>query len=218
MPMASTHMARRGVMLVLSSPSGAGKTTLAKALLAAEPDVVMSVSVTTRAPRPGEVDGRDYHFIDAAAFERMCEAGELLGWAHVHGNLYGTPGGPVMTALGAGRDVLFDIDWQGAQQLAASAPDDLVRVFVLPPSAAALGQRLHSRAQDGADVVARRLAAAGVEIGHWPEYDYVIVNDILADSLAILRGILVAERHRGNRQAGMADFAKSLQDGLKPKG
>lgn len=216
--MASTHMARRGVMLVLSSPSGAGKTTLAKALLAAEPGVVMSVSVTTRTPRPGEVDGRDYHFIDAATFERMREAGELLEWAHVHGNLYGTPGGPVMSALGAGQDVLFDIDWQGAQQLAASAPDDLVRVFILPPSAAALGQRLHARAQDGADVVARRLATAGVEIGHWPEYDYVIVNDIVADSLVTLRGILTAERHRGNRQTGMADFARGLQTGLKSKG
>jgi len=216
--MASTHIARRGVMLVLSSPSGAGKTTLAKALLAAEAGVVMSVSVTTRAPRPGEAEGRDYRFIDAATFERMRDGGELLEWAHVHGNLYGTPGAPVMAALGAGRDVLFDIDWQGAQQLAASAPADLVRVFILPPSAAALGQRLHARAQDGADVVARRLAAAGVEIDHWPEYDYVIVNDIVAESLVVLRGILAAERQRASRQTGMADFAKGLQDGLKSKG
>ena len=215
--MASTHMARRGVMLVLSSPSGAGKTTLAKALLAAEPDLVVSVSVTTRAPRPGEVDGQDYHFIDAAAFERLKEAGDLLEWAQVHCNLYGTPKGPVMDALGAGRDVLFDIDWQGAQQLAASAPVDLVRVFVLPPSATALGQRLHARAQDGAEVVARRLAAAGEEISHWPEYDYVIVNDVVADSLGILRGVLAAERHRGNRQTGLPDFARALQKGLKGK-
>lgn len=210
-------MARRGVMLVLSSPSGAGKTTLAKALLAAEPDLVISVSVTTRKPRPGEVDGQDYHFIDAAAFERLKEAGDLLEWAHVHGNLYGTPRGPVMDALSAGRDVLFDIDWQGAQQLAASAPADLVRVFVLPPSATALGQRLHARAQDGAEVVARRLAAAGEEIGHWPEYDYVIVNDVVADSLSILRGVLAAERHRASRQTGLPAFARALQKGLKGK-
>ncbi|MFN3743385.1 MAG: guanylate kinase [Hyphomicrobiaceae bacterium] len=215
--MASTHMARRGVMLVLSSPSGAGKTTLAKALLAAEPGLVMSISVTTRKPRPGEVDGRDYHFIDAAAFERLKESGELLEWAHVHGNLYGTPRGPVMEALGAGRDVLFDIDWQGAQQLAASAPADLVRVFVLPPSAAALGQRLHARAQDGADVVARRLAAAGGEIDHWPEYDYVIVNDVIAESLTVLRGVLAAERHRASRQTGLPAFARELQQALKSK-
>lgn len=210
-------MARRGVMLVLSSPSGAGKTTLAKALLAAEPDLVISVSVTTRKPRPGEVDGQDYHFIDAAAFERLKEAGDLLEWAHVHGNLYGTPRGQVMDALSAGRDVLFDIDWQGAQQLAASAPADLVRVFVLPPSATALGQRLHARAQDGAEVVARRLAAAGEEIGHWPEYDYVIVNDVVADSLSILRGVLAAERHRASRQTGLPAFARTLQKGLKGK-
>jgi guanylate kinase len=213
--MASTHMARRGVMLVLSSPSGAGKTTLAKALLSAEPGLVMSISVTTRKPRPGEVDGQDYHFLDAAAFERLKEAGELLEWAHVHGNLYGTPRGPVMDALSAGRDVLFDIDWQGAQQLAASAPADLVRVFVLPPSAATLGQRLHARAQDGADVVARRLAAAGDEISHWPEYDYVIINDVVADSLNVLRGVLIAERHRGSRLTGLAAFARELQQSLK---
>jgi guanylate kinase len=217
--MASTHKSRRGVMLVLSSPSGAGKTTLAKALMTAEPDIVMSVSVTTRSPRPGEVDGRDYHFIDTPSFEGMRYAGELLEWAHVHGNLYGTPRGPVMAALAGGRDVLFDIDWQGAQQLAVSTEAaDLVRVFILPPSAGALEQRLLARAQDGADVVARRLAAAGVEIGHWTEYDFVIVNEVVTDSVAVVRGILAAERHRGSRQTGMANFARGLQDGLKPKG
>jgi len=215
--MASTHMARRGVMLVLSSPSGAGKTTLAKALLAAEPGLVMSISVTTRKARPGEVDGQDYHFIDAAAFERLKDAGDLLEWAQVHGNLYGTPREPVMDALSAGRDVLFDIDWQGAQQLAASAPIDLVRVFVLPPSATALGQRLHARAQDGTDVVAGRLAAAGQEISHWPEYDYVIVNDVVAESLGILRGVLAAERHRASRQTGLPAFARELQQKLRDK-
>jgi guanylate kinase len=210
-------MARRGVMLVLSSPSGAGKTTLAKALLAAEPGLVMSISVTTRKARPGEVDGQDYHFIDAAAFQRLKDAGDLLEWAEVHGNLYGTPREPVMDALSAGRDALFDIDWQGAQQLATSAPVDLVRVFVLPPSATALGQRLHARAQDGVDVVARRLAAAGEEISHWPEYDYVIVNDVVADSLGILRGVLAAERHRASRQTGLPAFARELQQNLRNK-
>jgi guanylate kinase len=210
-------MARRGVMLVLSSPSGAGKTTLAKALLAAEPGLVMSISVTTRKARPSEVDGQDYHFIDAAAFQRLKDAGDLLEWAEVHGNLYGTPREPVMDALSAGRDALFDIDWQGAQQLATSAPVDLVRVFVLPPSATALGQRLHARAQDGVDVVARRLAAAGEEISHWPEYDYVIVNDVVADSLGILRGVLAAERHRASRQTGLPAFARELQQNLRNK-
>jgi guanylate kinase len=210
-------MARRGVMLVLSSPSGAGKTTLAKALLAAEPGLVMSISVTTRKARPGEVDGQDYHFIDAAAFQRLKDAGDLLEWAEVHGNLYGTPREPVMDALSAGRDALFDIDWQGAQQLATSAPVDLVRVFVLPPSATALGQRLHARAQDGVDVVARRLAAAGEEISHWPEYDYVIVNDVVADSVGILRGVLAAERHRASRQTGLPAFARELQQNLRNK-
>jgi guanylate kinase len=210
-------MARRGVMLVLSSPSGSGKTTLAKALLAAEPGLVMSISVTTRKARPGEVDGQDYHFIDAAAFQRLKDAGDLLEWAEVHGNLYGTPREPVMDALSAGRDALFDIDWQGAQQLATSAPVDLVRVFVLPPSATALGQRLHARAQDGVDVVARRLAAAGEEISHWPEYDYVIVNDVVADSLGILRGVLAAERHRASRQTGLPAFARELQQNLRNK-
>jgi guanylate kinase len=208
-------MARRGVMLVLSSPSGAGKTTLAKALLAAEPGLVMSISVTTRKARPGEVDGQDYHFIDAAAFQRLKDAGDLLEWAEVHGNLYGTPREPVMDALSAGRDALFDIDWQGAQQLATSAPVDLVRAFVLPPSATALAQRLHTRAQDGAEVVARRLAAAGDEISHWPEYDYVIVNDVVADSLGILRGVLAAERHRASRQTGLSAFARELQQHLR---
>ena len=216
--MMSTHKARRGVMLVVSSPSGAGKTTLAKALMAAESNIVMSVSVTTRSPRPGEVDGRDYRFIDTSSFERMRNADDLLEWAHVHGNLYGTPRGPVMDALADGRDVLFDIDWQGAQQLAAAAPTDLVRVFILPPSADALEQRLFARAQDGADVVARRLAAADVEIGHWNEYDYVIVNEVVADSLAVLRSILAAERHRGSRQTGMAEFARVLQLGRTGKG
>src|SRR5581483_10834349 len=151
-------IARRGLLLVLSSPSGAGKTTLARELLKTDPDIAMSVSVTTRRPRPGEVDGRDYFFLDLAAFERMRDEGALLEWASVHGNLYGTPKAPVMDMLAAGKDVLFDIDWQGAQQVQARAPEDLVRVFILPPSAGALEERLRRRAQDGEDVVARRLA------------------------------------------------------------
>ena len=207
-------IARRGLLLVLSSPSGAGKTTLARGLLAADAGLVMSVSVTTRTPRPGEVDGRDYVFCDQAAFERMRDEGALLEWASVHGNLYGTPKGAVMDMLAAGKDVLFDIDWQGAQQLKEKASDDLVRVFVLPPSAGALDERLRKRAQDGADVVARRLAAAAAEISHWAEYEYVIVNADIAQSLAGLRAILDAERLRRARQQGLADFVRTLQEQL----
>lgn len=207
-------IARRGLLLVLSSPSGAGKTTLARELLAAETDLAMSVSVTTRKPRPGEIDGRDYVFCDAATFERMRDDGSLLEWASVHGNFYGTPKGVVMDRLHAGQDVLFDIDWQGAQQLKEKAAEDLVRVFILPPSAGALEERLKKRAQDGADVVARRLAAASAEISHWAEYEYVIVNADIGASLAGLRAILAAERVRRSRQQGLADFVRTLQDEL----
>ncbi len=207
-------IARRGLLLVLSSPSGAGKTTLARELLKAEMNLAMSISVTTRKPRPGEVDGRDYIFCDQAAFERMRDGSSLLEWASVHGNLYGTPKGAVMDMLSDGTDVLFDIDWQGAQQLKEKAADDLVRVFILPPSANALDERLRKRAQDGPDVVARRLAAASDEISHWAEYEYVIVNADIKVSLAGLRAILAAERLRRARQQGLADFVRSLQDGL----
>ena len=207
-------IARRGLLLVLSSPSGAGKTTLARELLEAETNLAMSVSVTTRKPRPGEIDGRDYMFRDQAAFERMRDDGALLEWASVHGNLYGTPRGAVMDMLSAGRDVLFDIDWQGAQQLKEKAPEELVRVFILPPSAGALEERLKKRAQDGADVVAKRLAAASAEINHWAEYEYVIVNADIGASLDGLRAILAAERLRRARQLGLADFVRTLQDGL----
>jgi guanylate kinase len=174
----------------------------------------MSVSVTTRRPRPGEVDGRDYFFLDLPAFERMRDEGALLEWASVHGNLYGTPKAPVMDMLAAGKDVLFDIDWQGAQQVQARAPEDLVRVFILPPSAGALEERLRRRAQDGEDVVARRLAGAGVEIDHWSEYDYVIVNSDVAASLAGLTAILAAERLRRERQNGLEAFVRALRAGL----
>ena len=210
----TTAIARRGLLLVLSSPSGAGKTTLARELLEAETSLAMSVSVTTRKPRPGEIDGRDYVFCDQAEFERMRDDGALLEWASVHGNLYGTPKGAVMDMLSAGKDVLFDIDWQGAQQLKEKASDDLVRVFILPPSAGALEERLKKRAQDGADVVARRLAAASAEISHWAEYEYVVVNADIGVSLAGLRCILAAERLRRTRQQGLADFVRKLQEGL----
>jgi guanylate kinase len=207
-------VARRGVLLVLSSPSGAGKTTLSRELLKADAGIAISVSVTTRTPRPGEIDGRDYIFCDQAAFERMRDAGELLEWASVHGNFYGTPKTAVMDLLAAGKDVLFDIDWQGAQQLKERAPEELVRVFILPPSAATLEQRLKTRAQDDAAVVARRLAAASAEIAHWAEYEYVIINEDVGVSLAGLRAILAAERLRRSRQQGLADFVRELQAGL----
>jgi guanylate kinase len=207
-------VARRGVLLVLSSPSGAGKTTLSRELLKADAGIAISVSVTTRRPRPGEVDGRDYIFCDQAAFERMRDAGELLEWASVHGNFYGTPKTAVMDLLAAGKDVLFDIDWQGAQQLKERAPEELVRVFILPPSAATLEQRLKTRAQDDAAVVARRLAAASAEIAHWAEYEYVIINEDVGVSLSGLRAILAAERLRRSRQQGLADFVRELQSGL----
>jgi guanylate kinase len=213
-PSPKVAVARRGLLLVLSSPSGAGKTTLSRELLKADAGIAISVSVTTRRPRPGEVAGRDYIFCDQAAFERMRDAGELLEWASVHGNLYGTPKAAVMDLLAAGKDVLFDIDWQGAQQLKERAPEELVRVFILPPSAATLEQRLKTRAQDDAAVVARRLAAASAEIAHWAEYEYVLINDDVGVSLAGLRAILAAERLRRSRQQGLADFVRELQSGL----
>jgi guanylate kinase len=207
-------LGRRGLLLVLSSPSGAGKTTLSRALLADDALLAMSVSVTTRAPRSGEVEGRDYFFRSVADFESLRDQGELLEWANVHGNLYGTPRTAVMDRLADGRDVLFDIDWQGAQQLAAKAPDDVVRVFILPPSAAVLGERLRTRALDDEAVVARRLAGAAVEIGHWVEYDYVVVNDDIAASLSQLQAILAAERLRRTRRTGLAAFVAEMQRGL----
>jgi guanylate kinase len=199
---------------VLSSPSGAGKTSLARALLAADGDIRMSVSVTTRSPRPGEVEGRDYHFINEAEFDRRAKAGDLLEWARVFDRGYGTPRAPVETALSQGRDVLFDIDWQGTQQLAARMPSDLVRVFILPPSVRALEERLKTRAQDPPDVVASRMSKAAGEISHWAEYDYVIVNDHFETSLAGLKSILAAERLKRVRLPGLADFVQGLVKGL----
>lgn len=205
---------RRGLLFVLSSPSGAGKTTLSRRLLANEPHLTMSISVTTRAPRPGEIDGRDYHFIDEPDFARRRDAGQLLEWAKVFDHHYATPREPVEQALAAGRDVLFDIDWQGTQQIAQRLPRDIVRVFVLPPDAKALRARLEARNQDSPDVVARRMAKAAAEISHWSEYDYVIVNDDLAVSLAQLTAILAAERLRRERQIGLDAFVRAMTDQL----
>jgi guanylate kinase len=205
---------RRGLLLVLSSPSGAGKTTLARGLLAADGNIAMSVSVTTRKARPGEVDGRDYHFLDEARFRAMRDKGELLEWATVFGNSYGTPRAPVEQAIAAGRDVLFDIDWQGSQQLAEKMPGDVVRVFVLPPSGAVLEARLRTRNQDPSEVVAQRMAEAANEISHWAEYDYVIVNADLARSLEGVRAILTAERLRRERLSGLMAFVRELQQAL----
>jgi guanylate kinase len=205
---------RRGLMLVLSSPSGAGKTTLSRMLLETDDNVEMSVSVTSRKPRPGEVDGSDYHFVDEDRFREMEQNGDLLEWAKVFGNFYGTPREPVEKALAAGRDVLFDIDWQGTQQLQQKARDDLVRVFILPPSAASLEERLKTRAQDPPDVVSARMAKASSEISHWAEYDYVVVNNDRDEALEEVQTILSAERLKRERRIGLTDFVRRLQDDL----
>lgn len=212
----SSHaaIARRGVLLVLSSPSGAGKTTLSRALLAGDRGIRLSISVTTRKPRPGEVDGEDYVFVDAARFEEMRANGDLLEWAEVFGNCYGTPRAPVEAAIARGEDVLFDIDWQGAQQLSEKMAGDLVRVFILPPSGSVLETRLKGRAQDPPDVVAKRMAEAAAEISHWAEYDYVIVNADLEASIAGLKSILAAERLKRDRLLGLSQFVRDLQSGL----
>jgi len=202
--------ARRGFMLVLSSPSGAGKTTLARWLLQADAGFVMSVSATTRAKRGVEIEGKDYFFVDEKRFEEMARAGEFLEHAVVFGHRYGTPKKPVEEALAKGRDVLFDIDWQGTQQLAQRAKDDLVRVFVLPPSRAELERRLKERAQDTHDVVTARMAKADGEISHWAEYDYVIVNDDVARAQKELSSIVAAERLKRRRQTGLVEFVKKL--------
>jgi guanylate kinase len=204
---------RRGLMLVLSSPSGAGKTTISRLLLEREPNLGMSVSVTTRPKRPGEVAGVDYHFIDRIAFDLMVNRRELLEWAKVFDNYYGTPRTPVEAALAAGRDMLFDIDWQGTQQLEEAMPQDLVRVFVLPPSTRELERRLETRAQDSAAEVARRMAKAADEMSHWAEYDYVIVNRGIEDSVRQVQAILTAERLRRDRQVGLHEFVKALREG-----
>jgi len=205
-----TQIPRRGLLLVMSSPSGAGKTTLSRKLLAADSNITMSVSVTTRKPRPGEVEGKDYSFISEERFSGMVEKKELLEWANVFGNSYGTPRAPVEEALRAGRDVLFDIDWQGTQQLAENMKDDLVRLFILPPTADTLRERLIKRAQDSSTVIAKRMAEASHEISHWPEYDYIIVNDEVEESHRMVVAILTAERLRRHRQLGLSEFVRGL--------
>jgi guanylate kinase len=204
-------IARRGLMLVLSSPSGAGKTTLSRRLLDADPAVELSVSVTTRKQRPGEVDGRDYHFIDPARFDAMVGNGELLEWAQVFGHRYGTPRAPVQRALDGGRDILFDIDWQGTQQLREKADRDLVSIFVLPPSIPDLERRLRSRAQDSDDVIHARMAKAADEMSHWAEYDYVVINTDIDHAFAEVQSILAAERLKRERQTGLSAFVRRLQ-------
>lgn len=213
MPKAEKHspvVARRGVLLVMSSPSGAGKTTLSRRLLAADDNIAMSVSVTTRKPRPGEVNGKDYHFITQTQFDEMVANKELLEWATVFGNSYGTPKKPVEEALQAGRDVLFDIDWQGTQQMAQAMKEDLVRLFILPPTPDSLRTRLINRAQDTSAVIAKRMAEAAHEISHWPEYDYVIINDNLDVAHGQVVSILTAERLRRRRQLGLTEFVREL--------
>jgi len=205
---------RRGLLLVLSSPSGAGKTTLARHLIEADGAITMSVSVTTRAPRPGEVEGRDYRFIDEAAFERMRKQGELLEWARVFDHHYGTPRAPVEAAVASGRDMVFDIDWQGAQQLSEKMKHDVARVFVLPPSAAALEARLRARGQDSEVVVRGRMQKAAAELSHWPEYDYVIVNASIETSTTGLLAILGAERTKRERLDGLTGFVRDMQKAL----
>ena len=201
---------RRGLMLVLSSPSGAGKTTISRALLDGDDNLTMSVSATTRPPRPGEVDGRDYTFMDPGTFDRMVADGQFLEHARVFDYHYGTPRGAVEAWLGEGRDVLFDVDWQGTQQLRQNARADLASVFILPPSQAELERRLRARAQDPDDVVRRRMAKAASEISHWAEYDYIVVNAVVEHAVARVRSILTAERARRDRQVGLTDFVAAI--------
>ena len=211
--MALANIARRGLMLVLSSPSGAGKTTISRLLLEKETNISMSVSATTRPKRPGEVEGRDYYFIDPTEFNLMVNRRELLEHAKVFGHYYGTPRAPVKNALEAGSDVIFDIDWQGAQQLTEKARHDIVSVFILPPSTEELDRRLYQRAQDSAGVVAARMAKAPDEMSHWAEYDFIVINQDVENSVSQVQAILAAERLRRHRQIGLSELVKRLQEG-----
>ncbi len=206
----SKNLNRRGLMLVLSSPSGAGKSTISRALMDRDDNLVMSVSATTRQRRPGEVDGEDYFFVNKEAFDGMVRDGKMLEHARVFGNCYGTPRGPVEAALASGRDVLFDVDWQGTQQLAENAAKDLVSIFILPPSMEELERRLHSRAQDSQEVVGKRMAEASSEMSHYPEYDYIVINANIDESIARVGAILTAERLKLNRQIGVHDFIAGM--------
>ena len=202
---------RRGLMFVLSSPSGAGKTTLSRLLIDRVPGLTMSVSATTRPMRPGEVDGRDYWFVDPSRFESMVRADELLEWANVFDHRYGTPRAPVEAALSAGQDMLFDIDWQGTQQLREKAGEDVVSVFILPPTAADLAQRLHSRAQDSDEVIRGRMSRASHEMSHWAEYDYIVINHNIDAAFAEVQSVLDAERLKRRRRTGLTTFVRQLQ-------
>ncbi|MEE9432972.1 MAG: guanylate kinase [Sphingorhabdus sp.] len=201
---------RRGLLFVLSSPSGAGKSTLAHKLLASDDAISLSISTTTRPPRPGEIDGKDYHFVDVPSFKRMVKDGEFLEWAHVFGHRYGTPNAPVEQMLANGKDVLFDIDWQGTQQLFQEAGSDVVRIFILPPSITELERRLHARGTDSDEVIEDRMARARAEIGHWDGYDYVLINDDIDACFTSVQHILAAERLRRSRQKGLIGFAREL--------
>lgn len=206
----SVHLNRRGVLFVLSSPSGAGKTTISRMMLEADKDIALSISATTRPPRPGEIDGVHYHFVDTEAFKKMAADGEFLEWAHVFGHRYGTPRAPVEALLAAGKDVLFDIDWQGAQQLYQEAGPDVVRVFVLPPTMEELERRLRSRNTDSDAVITARMERAANEISHWDGYDYVLINDNVQGCFDEVRAILRAERLKRRRQIGLIGFARDL--------
>ena len=211
-PSQEDALSRRGLMFILSSPSGAGKTTVSRRLLAHDGHIAMSVSATTRPMRPGEVDGRDYHFVSRDEFDRMAGAGEFLEWAHVFGHSYGTPKAQVAAGLEAGQDFLFDIDWQGTQQLHQQAESDVVRVFLLPPSIDELRRRLTARGTDSAEVIAARMERAQAEISHWAEYDYVVINDDMDACFEKVAQILAAERLRRARQTGLIGFVRGLME------
>lgn len=209
----SNQLHRRGLLFILSSPSGAGKTTLSRMLLDADEDIKLSVSVTTRPPRPGEVDGVHYHFVSDAMFDSMVEEDDFYEWAHVFDHRYGTPKGLIRSALKDGQDFLFDIDWQGTQQLYQKDQQDVVSVFILPPSLDELRRRLESRAQDSSEVIDDRMARARAEISHWAEYDYVVINDSVDECFDRVREVLDAERMRRTRQTGLIPFVRELMDG-----
>jgi guanylate kinase len=209
-PIQTNRLKRRGLLFILSSPSGAGKTTLSRMLLEADPEIDLSVSATTRPPRPGEEDGVHYHFVSVAEFDRMISEDEFYEWAEVFGHRYGTPKGAIREALKLGRDFLFDIDWQGTQQLYQKDQQDVVSVFILPPSLPELRRRLESRAQDAADVIDARMERARAEISHWAEYDYVVINDDVDECFDRVREVLDAERMRRTRQTGLIPFVREL--------
>jgi len=211
--MAAQDIKRRGILLVLSSPSGAGKTTITRALVRRDRGLKLSISATTRPRRKGEVDGKHYHFVDQRRFDAMVQNGELLEHAAVFGHCYGTPRAPVMAAIESGRDIISDVDWQGTQQMKARMRDDLVSIFILPPSMAALEKRLKTRAQDSGEVVRARMAESSEEMSHWAEYDYVVINRALAGSIAQVAAILAAERLRRQRQIGLDEFVNRLRGG-----